>query len=130
MLHPCVMDSSLSLLSLATGVSALVSLLVQLGLVALVATVVRRHRPDAYGTLLLWSGLAVAFQLVGMVLTPLLMFVASRSGGPHAFAATQALTTGVGLVFKVTLAAVLARGLVKLAEPPPALRMDGAPPYR
>lgn|GEM_PF-3394720 len=119
----------MTLLSVVAAASALVSLLVQVGLVVLVATVVRRHRPDAYGTLLVWSGLAVAFHLVGMVLTPVLMFVAGR-GGTQAIVAVQALTTGVGLVFQVTLAAILARGLVKLAEPPRAPQFEGAPPYR
>ncbi len=119
----------MTLLSVVAGLSALVSLVVQIGLVVLVATVVRRHRPDAYGTLLVWAGLAVAFHLVGMVLTPVLMFLAGRSG-PQGLVAGQALATGVGLVSHVTLAAILARGLVKLAEPPRALQLDGAPPYR
>ncbi|HQY64122.1 MAG TPA: hypothetical protein PK141_22140 [Polyangiaceae bacterium] len=123
------MDSSMTLLSIVSGVSALVSLLVQVGLVVLVATVVRRHRPDAYGPLLVWSGLSVAFHLVGMVLTPVLMFVAGR-GGTQAIVAVQTLTAGVGLVFHVTLAAILAHGLVKLAEPPRPPHVEGAPPYR
>ncbi len=125
------MNAENSLLLVAQLVSPCLVVLGQIGLLVIVAGAVRRHRPDAYGGLLAW---AVA-SLVVTIASPLAhtaagILAASGDGGIERFMHWQAaLAIGLSLVH-VALVVVLARALVKLAQPPKPLIVESGEAYR
>jgi hypothetical protein len=124
------MDSAADVLFQASqGVSVLLGFGGNLALVVVVATVVRRHRPDAHGPLLLW---AIAGLVFG-VFMPAVGFAApafSASGGFESVLTTQAVIIFAGAVLHLVVVLLLVRGLVKLAQPPKAIVAPPDGPYR
>jgi hypothetical protein len=124
------MDSSSHLLLQAShGLSLLASLGCQIVLLVVVATVVRRHRPDAHGALLGWAIAA----LVSAIVLPAVGFAAvaiAGRAGIEAILQAQTATILLNTLAHVALVALLVRGLVKIAQPPKPVQPGAAGPYR
>ena len=102
---------------LASGLSTLVGLAIQIALLVVTLTVVRRHKPQAVTPLATSFGLGIATTVASAVAYPLLAAVMSRSGGFDNYMLMQsALSVGFALVHMVS-GVLLVLGLVKLATP-------------
>lgn len=119
-----------SLLSLTFGFSWLVSLACEITLIVVVATVVRRHRPDAYGGLLGWAVASLVWSLVHQGLVTVAPMLLARDRGTEGLLSVHAGITVLGAIVHVVLFAVLLRALVKLAQPPRQAQVDPVGPYR
>jgi hypothetical protein len=125
------MDSSaqLAVLQASHVLSIFVGLGCSIAILVVVATVVRRHRPDAHGPLLGWAiaGLAVAIVLPAL-------HIGSRAirarDDFETLLTTQIILGVLGTVLQVVLVVLLVRGLVKLAQPPKPVVTDPEGPYR
>ncbi|AKV00773.1 hypothetical protein AKJ09_07436 [Labilithrix luteola] len=117
------------MLSLVFGVSWFVSMLLLVANIIVVATVVRRHRPDVFKSLLAWA-------ITGLVVSgtsPLVNFVAvniAARSGTSSVIATQLATTLVNIPIHVLVSVLLLRGIIKLAQPPKAVVIESNQPYR
>ena len=116
-------------LSASQAISILLGIGAQVALVVVIATVVRRHRPDAHGSLLAWAIAALVFSVLAPALGFLSITIAARDEIESVILA-QAVNTGVGAAIHVALAVLLIRGLVKLAQPPRPLDPSKVGPYR
>jgi hypothetical protein len=126
------MNSSSSwsaVLSFVYGANQLLWVAAQVTLLVVIATVVRRHRPDAYRPLLAWSIVGLVFGVVGWIAAFAMRVVMARDG-IDAVLKTQAATGLLGAVEHVILVVLLIRGLVALAQPPKTPVTPGQPPYR
>lgn len=110
------MSSQLAL-SAAITLSFLVSLAGEVALLVVVATVVRRHRPDAWGGLLAWAIAALVASVANRIVSTIATAVAAGNG-VDAIIAMQTVFIVVGAAINIGLVVLLARGLVKLAQPP------------
>ncbi len=119
-----------SLMATTSGLSFLVQLGLQVALIVLVATVVRRHRPDAYKTLLGWAIASLVVTTLARVAGSVAPVFLVRDGGVEAFYQEQVVFTLVWIPITIGLFVWLARGLVKLAQPPAPPKVEGSPPYR
>jgi len=101
-----------------------VGLLCQVAIIAVIASVVRRHRPDAWGALLAWAMVGSGSWL----LRPVLDVFVFRFVSPH----EKALFVGqlIAIPLHVLAVALLLRGLVRVAQPPPKVDLGPQPPYR
>ncbi len=118
-----------SLSQWASGGSLLLGVACDIAIIVAVSTIVRRHRPDAYRGLQLWSILS----LIGMVVLALARIVAPRftvPDGIDAFVRTSVVLTIVGTLVHVALVVLLIRGLTALAQPPKPVVVEGTAPYR
>lgn len=117
------------MLGLISLLSFLVSLAGQILLIVVVTTIVRRHRPDAWRGLLAWAvasiASSIAIQLGSMVGNTLM-----GASSVEAVITLHAVITMVGMLFHVGLVLLLARGLVKLAEPAKTEPVPAAGVYR
>lgn len=120
------MTSSTQLLAVLTGLATLLHLGLSITLFLVVVTVVRRHRPDAWGLLAAAFGLQTANSVFHFV-APMALRLFTH-GGVDALLAFQAILTGVGAVESVAYCGLLAAGLVRLAQPPRGGAV-AAPPY-
>jgi hypothetical protein len=129
-----VMDQT-SLTSLATvlvwvyGIGTLVSVVGQIVIVVIITGVVRRHRPDAYGTLLAWASASLGANLLFTIAGFVGRLVAVR-GSTASMVTFQIVTLGIHIPVTIALFAVLALGLSRLAKPPVEPVGRGEPPYR
>lgn len=117
--------------SLATGGSWVVSIACQIALIVVVATVVRRHRPDAWTALLAW----IITSAVTMVVTPVLhtvltLVIARSAGGIEGIYKSQVIAQAVLVPLHIAVVVLLVRGLVRIAQPPPKVEVGPTPPYR
>lgn len=124
------MSSSSSLYALFSSGLSLVNVACQIGLLVVVAGAVRRHRPDAYKGLLVWAIAALALSVVMPALHSLVNVVVGRSSGIDAILLGQAAVASFGAVGHIALVIILARGLVRLAEPPKPVVVDSGAAYR
>ena len=123
------MSGSHAAASIAMTISFLVSLAGEVLILVLVATVVRRHRPDAWRGLLAW---AVA-SLVASILTRVGWTVGlalAGQGGVDSIVTAQAVLTLVNAGVTIVLFLLLARGLVLLAQPPKPVTIPTEGAYR
>lgn len=120
----------MGLMATTTGLSFLVQLGVQIALIVLVATVVRRHRPDAYKTLLGWAVASLTASTLGRIAGAIAPVLFAREGGVEAIYKQQVVFGLVWIPVTIGLFVWLARGLVKLAQPPVTPKVEGSPPYR
>jgi hypothetical protein len=112
-----------------SGGSSFVYFACDVAVLVVVATVVRRHRPDAYRGLLAWSiGTTAVYALmtIAHMVTPYLL----SSGGIDSFYKSNALLSILGMLLHLGLLVVFIRGLVALAQPPKPYSPSGDPPYR
>ena len=96
-----------------------------------IATVVRRQRPDAYRPLLWWAIGSLVATLVSFAAYPLISFYSVKSSSLSSMetyldliGAFQAFNATVHVVLVV----VLVRGLVAIAQPPKAVRVESDAP--
>lgn len=122
--------STVTLLGIVSTISSLIHLACEIGLIAVIATVVRRNRPDASGPLLLWAGLALGSHIVfqgGSAVASVLM---AKTSGVDSILTLRIVEGALSTLFYVVLVLLLARGLIRLAQPPKIENTEGLPPYR
>jgi len=124
------MSATGTLLSILHGASSLVGIGCEIVLLVIVAGAVRRHRPDAFKPLLAWAIAALVSAIVLPLVGTAVTLAASRAGGIEAVLSTQAVLTTFGIVVRIALTALLVRGLVRLAQPPKPVVVEGDAPYR
>jgi hypothetical protein len=118
-----------TLLSAVYGTSCFVSVVIEVAFVAVVATVVRRHRPDVFNPWIVWAIASLVWGVLGPMIDIILPMVASPDGIDSVLR-VRAISSGFGIVVHVAMAVLLLRGLVALAQPPKPIKVEGAPPYR
>ncbi len=118
-----------NLISITTGLEALVTFGGEIAIVWVIASVVRRHRPDAYKPLLAWALAVIGVQVLWRGATTVASFVAARDG-IESMLRTSVIVTVVQMPIEIGLFVLLARGLARLAQPPREVRAEGTPPYR
>lgn len=122
--------SSLSnVLTWVYGLGTLVSMVGQIVLVMTVAGVVRRNRPDAYGTLLVWASASLAANLFFAIAGSVGAMVIGRQS-IEAMVTFQIVTSAIHIPVGIALFATLALGLSRLAKPRVEPVVRGEPPYR
>lgn len=122
------MSSAHLAISLGQGFSLLVSLGVRVAILVVVGTVVKRHRPDAHGALMLWA----ALELLAALVLPAVGFGSTVLGGGDLDAMMYRQTANIvgGALLHGGLTVLLVRGLVKLAQPPKPVDVPADGPYR
>jgi hypothetical protein len=114
------------------GGSTLIAFACDVAILVAIATIVRRHRPDAYQRLQAWAiatlGVFV-FTTVAWIAMPLLMR-ANMDGGMEGYFRMSGLLTILGTVLHVALVILFIRGITALAQPPKPIVVEGIPPYR
>lgn len=111
------------------GLGTLVGVVGQIVLVVIVAGVVRRNRPDAYGTLLAWASASLGATLLFAVGGSVGGLVAGRQS-IEAMLTFQIVTTALHIPVNIALFVTLAVGLSRLAQPRVEPVVRGEPPYR
>jgi hypothetical protein len=109
-------DAAMALVMLSNGLSWLVGVGLQIALLAVVLTAVRRHRRDAAP----WLVAAAAAGLVGAILGPALGWLGAFLGGElgiEAMLLVQALVGIGGTIVHAAIFLLLLRGIVALARP-------------
>jgi hypothetical protein len=112
------------------GGSSLIAFACDVAILVAIATIVRRHRPDAYQGLQAWAvgTLAVfVFTTVAWFVVPLL---ARTDGGMEGYFRITGLLTILGTVLHVALVILFIRGITALAQGPKPIVVEGMPPYR
>lgn len=117
-------------LAVASSVSWLLAFVGNIGLIVVIVTAVRRHRPDAYAPLLAWAIGGLALTLFRSVVSAVLRVVVDRSAGVETMIGYQAVEMVLGSLAGIALVALLAYALVRLSEPPRAPHVPAQPPYR
>jgi hypothetical protein len=113
------------------GGSSLVAFACDVAILVAIATVVRRHRPDAYQGLQTWAiGSLGAFLFTTVAWIALPFLARPSDGGIEGYLRMTGLLTILGTVLHVVLVILLIRGLTALAQPPKPIVIEGAPPYR
>jgi hypothetical protein len=110
------MDHGTTWSMLAAGVSTVVSLAIQIALLVVSLTVVRRHKPQAVTPLAASFGLGLVSSLASAVAYPLLAALMTSGGIDKYMLMQSAVSVGFTLVHVVT-GVLLILGLVKLATP-------------
>lgn len=121
--------AAVALNTISSGVSTLVAIGGEIAIVIVAATVVKRHRPDAYGKLLAWAVASLVVTVVLSATYPLLGVVV-RSGGTEAYLVALAIVAFVRTALNIGLVLLLVRGLVALAQPPRPIVVQSDAPYR
>lgn len=114
----------------SSGFATLVGLACEVAVVVVVATVVKRHRPDAYGTLLAWAIGSLVVTIAFAVAYPVTAKLVPASAGVDGYLTALAILGFVRAAVSVALLVVFIRGLVALAEPPRPLVVPSDAPYR
>lgn len=113
------------------GGSSFVSFACDVAILVVIATIVRRHRPDAYRGLLGWAiGSLGVFVLMTVARTVLPIVANTSSGGMESYFRMSALLTIFGTALHVVLVVLFIKGLTALAQPPKPITIEGTPPYR
>lgn len=123
------MDSASSFASIGSSVSTLTAVACDVGIIWIVATVVKRHRPDAYRPLLAWAIASLMTLIVFFFAYPAAAALRVDSGAEGYVFAIGVLgfaRAGVSIV----LVLLLIRGLVALAQPPKPVVVSSDAPYR
>ena len=113
--------------TISSGIGSLLAIAGAITLIAVIATVVKRNRPDAYGGLLAWSIGQLVLLGVSHIGYPLLAAVAHGSEGYLTATAMFRIVLSLGHLGLVLL---LVRGLVAIAQPPKPVRVESDTPYR
>jgi len=113
------------------GGSSLVAFACDVAVLVAIATIVRRHRPDAYQGLQAWAIASLGtflFTTVAWIVVPFLS--RASDGGMESYFRASGLLTLLGTILHVVLVILLIRGLTALAQPPKPIAIEGTPPYR
>jgi hypothetical protein len=113
------------------GASSFVAFVCEIAILIAVATIVRRHRPDAYQGLQLWAiGSLVVFVFMNIARIAMPILASRGDGGMESFFRLSSLLSMLGTALHVVLVVLFIRGLTALAQPPKPVTVEGAPPYR
>ena len=113
------------------GGSSFVSFVCDVAILVAIATIVRRHRPDAYQGLQVWAiGSLAVFVVMNIARIAMPFLTRSSSSGMESFFRMSALLTIVGTILHVVLVVLFIRGLTALAQPPKPVVVEGLPPDR
>ena len=123
------MNGSTTFLTVASGFSWLLAFAGNAVLLVVVATVVRRHRPDAYKPLLVWAISVLGMTLFRSLFMTIVRVAVSRQGY-EALIMIQSIEIVFGAIVGVGLVGLLAYALVRLAQPPRPVDLPNQPPYR
>jgi hypothetical protein len=123
------MNGSTTFLSVASVFASLLAFAGNVVLLVVVATVVRRHRPDAYKPLLAWAISVLGLTFFHRIVMTIVRIAVSREGY-EAMIVIQSIEIVFGGLLGVGLTALLAYALVRLAQPPRPLDLPQQPPYR
>jgi hypothetical protein len=124
-------DSYFTALTYLQGASLLISFVLSTATLIVISTVVRRHRPDAYQGLLVWSIVSLVGGAVLWLGSNAHTALARRgSDGIEALIRAQSINISIGLVFHIVLFILFVRGLVKIAQPPKPYVPETNVPYR
>jgi hypothetical protein len=114
------MTRETTLMMAAYGLSTLVGIVVQIALLVVTLTVVRRNRPNAVAPLAASFGIGLAGTAGAVVVYPLLSLASVNMGsGFDRFALLQAATTVAFSLLHAVAGVLLVVGLVRLATPEP-----------
>jgi hypothetical protein len=114
---------------ITSGISFIGSVGGAIALLWVVATVVRRHRPDAYGPLLAWAVASLVATGANFVVYPLAGLMLRRESSAEYLAVLDVVRVFFAIVH-VGLVVLLVRGLVVIAQPPKAVVVQSDAPYR
>lgn len=123
-------ESAQALMTTVHTLTTLVYVLADVGAAVLVATVVRRHRPDAWSGLLVWAISATVLAIVTPIAYALGYAIVGRGDGIAAILRFQMVMSVVSTLLHLAVLALLLRGLVKLAQPPKPVTTEPVGPYR
>jgi hypothetical protein len=113
------------------GGSSFVSFVCDVAILVAIATIVRRHRPDAYQGLQVWAiGSLAVFVVMNVARIAMPVLARTSAGSMESYFRMNALLTIVGTGLHVVLVVLFIRGLTALAQPPKPVAVVGAPPYR
>jgi hypothetical protein len=119
------MEHGTTWIMLASGLSTIAGVALEIALLVVTLTVVRRNKPRAVAPLAASFGIGLASTVLSVLVYPLIGVVASRSGGMESYMLVQsAVTVGFTLV-RVVGGVLLVLGLVNLAAPDTPV---GSPP--
>ena len=119
---------SRTLSMVAQGGNSLVTFVCEIAVLVAIATVVRRHRPDAYRALLSWAIASLASYIVAWVARAIVPYAANHE--IDNLLRMGALLTAFNAALHIVLVILLIRGLVAIAQPPKVIPTEGLPPYR
>jgi hypothetical protein len=105
---------STALVSAAYGLSTLIGLIVQIALLVVVLTTVRRNKPRAVPPLAASFGIGIASTAASIVVYPLLSMMTDSGGIERMLLVQSAVTVGFSLVHMVS-GVLLVLGIVRLA---------------
>jgi hypothetical protein len=134
-IHAMLFDMSMTsssrvLQGMVHGLATLIAIGCSAALIAVIASVVRRERPDAFKPLLLWSILSLAAQVFFWLLNAVGPALVSRGEGIEAITTFFTVTAALHIPVSVGVTALLGVGLVRLAKPAPPVVVPHEPPYR
>lgn len=112
------------------GGSSLIAFACDVAIIVAIATIVRRHRPDAYRGLQAWAIASLGVFLFTTVAWIVLPFLAPTDFGMVHYFRMSGLLTILGTLLHVGLVILFIRGITALAQPPKPLVVEGTPPYR
>lgn len=115
------------MLAIASLLPALVGIGLLVAIVVVIATVGKRHRPDAYGWLLGWAIGTLAWTFLSDVVHLVLPRVVERSETVFAMFSGFSL---LGTAVHVGLSLLFIRGFVAIAQPPARVTTEPVGPYR
>jgi hypothetical protein len=122
-------EAAAALQQLAYGASAVVAFVSQIAVIVVIATVVRRHRQDAYKGLLAWAVASLGLSIASMIAYPAVAMLTGRDS-VEAMLRGQAILTLLHIPLSVFVVVLLVRGLVAIAQPPKHAVMSSDAPYR
>jgi hypothetical protein len=113
------MSSSASLIMTLVGfASTLVIASLEVALLVVILTTVRRHRPDAYSLLAIGTGLDLVFTVLGTISAfATSIFGIRGEGGIETYAQMYAATTAFFMLAHAAARVTFIVGLVRLARP-------------
>jgi hypothetical protein len=111
------MEHGTTILSAAYGLSTLVSIAIQIALLVVTLTTVRKNKPRAVAPLAASFGIGIASTAASIVVYPLMSLLLRDSGGMDRYLVVQSATTVGFSLIHVVSGVLLVLGLVKLATP-------------
>lgn len=120
-----------ALISWIYGGSSFVTFVCDVAILVTITSIVRRHRPDAYGGLLIWAiGSLGLFVLMTGARIVMPMLARTSSDGMESYFRMNGLLSILGTGLHVVLVVLFIRGLAALAQPPKPVVVDSNEPYR
>lgn len=114
----------------ATLMDQVLRVVVQLTVLVVVRSVVRRHRPDAWVRFRAWAVSGTVASIVSAIGWRLVVRSANGSNDSTLPMKGMVLITALDFAMFAVLGVLLVRALVRIAQPAPTLPLTPTPPYR